>query len=353
MLKNLSKSVVSFLVISGVLGGAFIAIAVTPLVTSPPTTNDTVVNFDSLRVGYFVGNVDGRYETNPLGQTFLNHLFQVNPSPFTTDVVDGNLLPLRFGANIDSENAGLYSLGHYIGLMGKALQANGLFGRVGVEGRVTGPSGTARGFAGYLEYDPALTPTIENSVNIGALADNPGNNLFDDYIRISKGIPWAFYTENQSKFKSAVTIAGQLTAENEPLTFADLIGPVSNPVVEINPTLAGVDGNLIADTIYAEDFIATDDLSEQFFMAGASEDFAGKSDYQVFSATAFCSSDDNLTAIRLGCGGGLVGTQPAPTNTPYLGTKQVSNTGCISYARKPVGTVPGHLSSYAYCWDPK
>lgn len=352
MLKNLSKSVNLFLILAGVLGGALIAIAVTPLVTNPPTTNNTVVNFDSLFVGAPpISGVDGFLNARTDGQTFLSNQFLANPSPFTTDE-SGYLVPLRFGAEISSENAGLYSLGHYIGLLGKSMQADGLFGRVGVEGRVTGPGATVRGFAGYLEYDPSLTPMVENGINIGTLTDNPGNNLFDDYIRISKGIPWAFYTENQSKFKNGVTIAGQLTAENEPLTFADLTGPVNNPVVEINRTSAGVDGDLIADSIYANDFIATDDLSGQFFMAGASEDFAGKSAGQVFSATAFCS-DDSPTAIRLGCGGGLVGNTPAEANTPYLGTIQFSNTGCRSYARKPAGTVLGHLSSYAYCWDPQ
>lgn len=340
-----SKSVNLSLVIGGILGGALIAIAVTPLVQYPPTTNDTVVNFDALRIGYFLGEVDGRYETATNGQTFLTHFL---PGLFTTDEA-GYLLPLRFGTEIDSENAGLYSLGHYVGLMGRAVLSNGLFGRVGVEGRVTGPSSQARGFAGYLEYDSSLNPTTENDINIDSLPSaSPSVALLNDYIRISKGIPWAFFTENKSKFKEDVLITGQLIADTEPIVFADETGPISNPVVEINP-FNSTQGDLEADRITAQDFIATDDLSSRFFMVSDTENFNGKANNAVFPVDVECPWLPYRT-IRLGCGGAVLGSQGG---APYLGAEQVSTRGCKAYARKPVETNLGQLAVYAYCFRPE
>lgn len=348
-----SKSVNLFLILAGVLGGALLAIAVTPLVTYPPTSNDTLVNFDELYVGSPpIEDSDGFLNTSATGQTFFTNQFLTNPSPFTTDE-NGYLLPLRFGADISSENAGLYSLGHYIGLLGKSMQANGLFGRVGAEGRVTGPGATVRGFAGYLEYDPSLNPTVENNINMASLpSSSPSTTLLDDYIRISKGIPWAFYTENQSKFKNDVTITGQLTAENEPLVFADMAGPVSDPVVEINASDAGTPGNLEADEIIAEDFIATDNLSGQFFRRSASRAFNDYDDFDILTKDVYCPSTPT-SSIRVGCDGGLISDSDAPTNTPYLGAEPVSTLGCRAYARKPTGNVEGNLQVFAYCWRPE
>ena len=236
--------------------------------------------------------------------------------------------------------------------MGKTVQANGLFGRVGVEGRVSGPNALARGFAGYLEYDTSLNPTVENNIDIDNLSTTSTSvALLDDFIRISKGIPWAFYTENQSKFKDDVTITSQLIAETEPLVFSDTSGPVSDPVVEINPTASG-SGSLEPNSIIANDFIATDDLAAQFFMREAREDFNDYDDYEVFDAIVDCPPTPTVS-IRVGCDGGVIASSASPTNTPYLGSEPTSARGCKAYARKPIGNVPGYLSAFAYCWRPQ
>ncbi|MDP4008542.1 MAG: hypothetical protein Q8P68_05120 [Candidatus Peregrinibacteria bacterium] len=357
MKKTFSKSVNLFLIISGILGGAAFAIAVAPFALNPPSANTTVVNFPAFKIGYDMDDVDGDLYINSIGQTLFNSDL---PDPFTTDE-NGNLLPLRFGFDINSANAGLYTLGNYMGLKASPTQGEGLFGRVGVEGRVTatqatGGTGTARGFAGYLEYDPSLNPTVENDINFSTLPNSPNNSLFDDFIRISKGIPWAFYTENKSKFKDDVEITGNITSRNEPITFADLSGPVSDPVVQMN------NGDLVLDDVFADNFSATGDLSEQFFLQTSDPALSmlqtypngnQRPDLQIISAIIYCPLNPT-PSIRLGCGGAVITPNPTVSSAPYLGEEQISDRGCKSYARRPPGPiVPGSLSAYAFCWRPE
>ena len=347
-MKKKSPFIVNFILITiGVLGGAILAIAVTPLLPYPPSVNSTVVNFDALNVGVGMPEVDGTLQIQNSGKFVANHNI---PGEFTTDE-NGYLLPLRFGFDVFSDNAGIHSIGHYLGLRGRTGQSEGLFGRVGVEGRIIAPQqalaglSTVRGFAGYLEHDPSLSPTVENDIDLSnpLFTTSPSSSLLDDYVRISKGIPWAFYTENESKFNDDVQLTGNLVADPGPLTF----GPNNGTALNINSN-----GDLIADTITAADFEIRDDLESQFSIVSAAKPFNHSStvDNQVFSKNVYCPSG----SIRLGCSGGVVVDTYAPAYTPYIGATQVSNNplGCTSYARKPPGNVPGNLNVYAYCWNP-
>ncbi len=306
------------LISAGLVTGAMLAAAVTPLITSPPTANDTVVNFDGLDVGVGISGVDGEFEIEPNGQVYLDNDI---PGPFTLDA-NGYLSPLPFGFTAGSENAGLFSEGFYMGLMGRVVpSAGGFFGRIGVEGRVTAelPSGgteTARGFAGYLQYDPALGADIENDIDFASLPAGPTTEIRDDYVRISKGIPWAFYTEDMSKFDEDVKIAGNLVPESGTVTFLDNDGPVSDPVFVVS-------SDLFADSVTAHDFIATDDLESQFSRPYNYKAFnySGNNNNQVFSKNAYCPAG----SIRLGCSGGVFYDSHAPNSSPYIGSTTLEN----------------------------
>jgi|GEM_PF-5384980 len=339
------------LIAIGIVGGAAAAIAVTPLVSNTPTLNDTVVNFNELDVG--VGApVDGTLNIENNGKFIVNNSI---PGDFNVDESD-NLTPLPYGFDIISENAGIHSRGFYSGLRGRATQNAWLYGRIGVEGRVTaanptsGLISTARGFAGYLEYEPLLmAPTnTENNIDIDTLPSSVSNLLQSHYVRISQGNPWGFYTVNAAKFNDDVEITGVLSADPGPLSFSDYTGPRSDPVLEVGPSTA----DLIAETITAEDFVATDDLSSQFFVRTASDPFNDHSNGSVFGESIYCPQTPT-PSIRLGCGGGVVYDTHAPNHTTYLGVKQVSTRGCRAYARKPNGSIPGSLKAYAYCYRPE
>lgn len=358
MKKPFLKTINLFLIISGILGGAAFAIAIAPFALNPPTANTTVTNFPAFRAGYNMNDVDGDFYINSIGQAIFNSEL---PDPFNIDG-NGYLLPLRFGFDINSANAGIHNLGHYLGLRASSTQSGGLFGRVGAEGRVTatqatGGTGVARGFAGYLEYDPSLNPTVENGIDFSALpSGSPSVSLLDDFIRISKGIPWAFYTENKSKFKDDVEITGNITSRNEPITFSDLSGPISDPVVQIN------NGDLALDSVVADDFSVTSDISGQFFLRTSDPNLSmlqtysngnQRPDYQIISATIYCPQTPT-PSIRLGCGGAVITPNTTASNAPYLGEEQLSTRGCRTHARRPPGpTVPGYLSAYAFCWRPE
>ncbi len=315
-----------------------------PLIIAP-IDNDTIANLESIQLGE-PSQTNGVFNVLSTGVVTETH---TSSGAMSLDASQ-NLSPLPFGMEIISQKGGIKGTGPSYGIRGKAPLANGLFGRIGVEGRVTARQpnnqvATVRGFAGYLEYLPTLGASIENNIPLATLT-GAQNALLDDFVRISKGVAWAFYTPDKSKFVGNVGIFGNIVAvpPSSPLTF-------TQPSTATVPALEVLNGNVTVGSLYVDDFDMTDDLENEFSMQVGAKAFNHSSTTvdQDFSKDVSCPAD----SIRLGCSGGIVDPDDVTLFSPFIGVIPVGTNGCRAFARKPGGSGANDiLRAYAYCWNP-
>ena len=270
--------------------------------------------------------------------------------PGSIEVEDGFVSDPPFSIKVNSTGGGAYNEGYYFGAhVQNAWASKGaMYGRIALEGsnfapQTVGVPKEVRGFAGFMEYagPPA---TVEGNHDFASLNQTVQNQHQFDYLRISQGNPWAFYTRDDAKILGTIEVEGNIVPTD---------GTLEIPSLE---TLGDLELSSDSGGISAEDFEITDDISGQFYWI---EEFIQPFFYTngaYMTVTVSCNSTDH---ILLSCSGGFVNDDDVPLHSPYMGAQKSGphsgepNEHCKAHARKPAGT--GSETEFrvqALCWNP-
>ena len=197
----------SSLIILSFIAGSALAVANVNFATPTPGPNDTKPHFEQLNVDN--ENDGGYFETQASGG-ILNHA----DLPGSVGIDAGGLVVLpEINSEVISSHAGIRGIG-LLGIRGQNGYNDGsestyTYGRFGLEGIVRTASNEVRGYVGFLEYDENASGTvISGNIPTSQMASDTNAH----YVPISQGIPWAFYTEDNSKFGD-VEVTGSIVAD--------------------------------------------------------------------------------------------------------------------------------------------
>ncbi len=252
-----------------------------------------------------------------------------------TTNLPGSYISPNYGMNIDSNKGGLHMTAPWnpiaaINAVKSSKTGPNEYGRVGIEGRVTGNETGApevtKGFLGHLRNSTMLSESNEYQ----PLGDSIPSLL----------VPYAFYTTGDTYLGDTVNIVGDIT--NSP----------GNPVSVIGD--AAVEGNLGVGRYLDADYLNFSDADNLDARFGITTEISvGVSSTSVsegtkFAASATCPDDEYL----VGCTGYISG---ANNYAPYRGARLAGSAKggeCIAYARDPSDFIKFDLFAYAYCFNP-
>ncbi|MBT6069024.1 hypothetical protein HOG48_04680 [Candidatus Peregrinibacteria bacterium] len=343
-MKALNYIIGSSIIVISFGAGAVLSLA-NPLLSTAPTDNDTTANFDLLTIDD--GTAANSFRIADIGGTRV--LVDLEQPGVISAGVGLITLPSN-DSSILSENGGIRGEA-LSGIRAQNSYNSGPMGRVALEGTVRTPSTSATGYVGFTEYDPSPHPslgetTIEDGVPVGLIATSaPGSQ----HVPISQGIPWAFYTEDNSNLGD-VEITGNIVSG----FFSNAI--TLNDNVEVNGTVyAWGDIDSMYDLVITEPLWVNqsysslrpqdEDMNQIFMVASRfspSKNTSGA--LQSFGHSVSCPDD----SIRISCDMRI----DQPTNSsPLQGLQKTGTSTCTAnMVHEDTKTLSFYV--FASCWRP-
>lgn len=339
-MKKYVSHISTFLVVTlSFFGGALFSMASN--FATPPDSNTTRPDFEYLTVDNLEDT--GKFDSHSNGRLTGNSIL---PGSIAADGPD--IVMPSVNNQVVSNSAGMIGLG-VSGIRAQNNQADGYYGRFGLEATVRDQNEEARAYVGYLEYYDGGGTEAEDVD--ASLMEGGGQGI--QYVPLTKGIPWAFYTDGNSKLAD-VDIEGSIISDPDGVYVDGQPEPYYGIVIQDELTIHGdamvnpIDGELLG----VDDYVATEPMwnsggvQQVFMVSKSSSTYSANSSAGHKNLAVSCPSG----TVRLSCSSRLHSSKPS-LSTPNKGVKKKKTRECLAYAEKPVGQEL-KFYVYAYCMRP-